>query len=120
VSLLLPFALQQLNLRAVVGTSTRWAMRLVNVITVIKILALALSVISPILCLSLTLFTPCNSMIATGAAVLAGYTPVRDPWQNFRDPFQGSTSNPSSLATALLKINYSLVGSGAAYSVLSE
>ncbi|KAH7101994.1 amino acid transporter [Auriculariales sp. MPI-PUGE-AT-0066] len=86
---------------AVVGTSTKWAIRVMNVITVIKLLALAF-------------------IIGVGCAIFAGWTAVRDPWTNFKHPFEGSTRNPSSLATALVKINYSITGWGTAYQVLSE
>ncbi|EJD39110.1 amino acid transporter [Auricularia subglabra TFB-10046 SS5] len=86
---------------AVVGASTKWALRAVNVITVVKILALAF-------------------IVATGIAVFAGKTAVHDPYANFHHVFSGSTRNPSSLATALVKINYSFVGWGTAYNVLSE
>ncbi|KZV89003.1 amino acid transporter [Exidia glandulosa HHB12029] len=86
---------------AVVGASTKWALRAVNAITIVKLIALAF-------------------MVAVGIAVLAGRTPVQDPYANFHNMFEGSTMNPSSLATALVKINYSFVGWGTAYNVLSE
>ncbi|KAH7101991.1 amino acid transporter [Auriculariales sp. MPI-PUGE-AT-0066] len=85
----------------IVGGSTKWAIRLVNVSTFVKFLVLVF-------------------IVATGIAIFAGWTSIQDPWDNFRHPFEGSTTNPSSLATALVKISYTFAGGSTAYNVLAE
>lgn len=42
------------------------------------------------------------SMVACGVAVLAGMTPVQDPYANFKHPFEGSYWNGNALATAFV------------------
>jgi amino acid transporter len=51
---------------------------------------------------------------------LGGFTRVRDPFANFRSPFSGSTTNPGSLATALVKTNFAFSGWYNAFNVLGE
>jgi len=41
--------------------------------------------------------------VATGLAVLAGFTRIKDPYANFKDPFAGSTSSANSLVTAFVR-----------------
>jgi amino acid transporter len=60
------------------------------------------------------------SLIFTGALVLGGFTRIRDPFANFQSPFSGSTTNPNSLATGLVKINWTFYGWQNAFSVLGE
>jgi amino acid transporter len=67
------------------------------------------------------LLTDCPfSLVFTGALVLAGFTRIRDPYANFRSPFSGSTANPNSLATALVKTNYAFSGWHNAFNVIGE
>jgi amino acid transporter len=56
----------------------------------------------------------------TGVAVLAGFTHISDPFANFQHFWQGSTTNPNALATALLKTNFAYVGWSNAFNVLGE
>ncbi|OAX33005.1 amino acid transporter [Rhizopogon vinicolor AM-OR11-026] len=86
---------------AVVGLSTKWSLRAVNVLTGLKVLSLVF-------------------LVFTGALVLGGFTRIRDPFANFRSPFSGSTTNPNSLATALVKTNYAFFGWHNAFNVLGE
>ncbi|ETW79981.1 amino acid transporter [Heterobasidion irregulare TC 32-1] len=86
---------------AVVGVSTKWALRIVTVLTTIKILSLIF-------------------VSGTGAAVLLGFTHISDPFANFRNIWQGSSTNPNALATALVKTNFAFVGWANSYNVLSE
>lgn len=59
-------------------------------------------------------------MVASGAAVLAGITKVEDPYANFHNIFEGSSSSVSSLATALVKTNYAFIGWQNSFNVLGE
>jgi len=56
----------------------------------------------------------------TGVAVLAGFTRISDPYANFHNVWQGSTTNPNALATALVKTNYAYFGWSNAFNVLGE
>ncbi|KZV68282.1 amino acid transporter [Peniophora sp. CONT] len=85
----------------VVGTSTKWALRLVNILTTFKIVSL--------------LF-----IAVTGIAVLLGLTPITDPFANFHHLFRGSTPHPNALATALVKVNWAFYGWQNGFNVLSE
>ncbi|KAF7964352.1 hypothetical protein HWV62_9671, partial [Athelia sp. TMB] len=59
-------------------------------------------------------------MVIAGIAVLAGLTKVQDPYANFHNIFEGSTTNLNSLATAFVKINYSFVGWHNAFNLIGE
>lgn len=59
-------------------------------------------------------------MVAVGAAVLAGITRIEDPYTNFHNIFEGSSSNANSLATALVKTNFAFAGWHNAFHVLGE
>ncbi|KAG6809798.1 hypothetical protein H0H92_014701 [Tricholoma furcatifolium] len=88
----------------VVAVSTKWSLRLVNFLTIVKIMSLAF-------------------MVVTGLAVLLGLTHIKDPYANFHNLFEGTSSNPNALATALLskvKVNHAFVGWHNAYNVLGE
>jgi len=61
-----------------------------------------------------------HSVAATGVAVLAGLTHISDPFANFQNCWQGGTTNPNALATALVKTNYAYVGWSNAFNVLGE
>jgi len=60
------------------------------------------------------------SLVFTGVLVLGGFTRIRDPFANFRSPFSGSTTDPNSLATALVKTNFAFFGWHNAFNVLGE
>lgn len=59
-------------------------------------------------------------MAAVGLAVLAGMTRVEDPYANFHDIFEGSTSNFHSLAIGVVKANYAYSGWQNAFYVMGE
>jgi amino acid transporter len=61
-----------------------------------------------------------RSVAITGIAVLAGFTRISDPSANFHNVWQGSTTNPNALATALLKTNFAYVGWANAFNLLGE
>ncbi|EJD06899.1 amino acid transporter [Fomitiporia mediterranea MF3/22] len=86
---------------AVVGISTKWSLRVVNVITGIK----ALSQIF---------------MVAAGLAVLVGITRIKDPFSNFADPWADSSLNGNALATAFVKTHFAFVGWANSFNVLAE
>lgn len=54
-----------------VGLSTKWSLRVVKFLTIIKMLSLAF-------------------MVVTGVAVLLGLTSIEDPYANFHNLFEGS------------------------------
>ncbi|KDQ19268.1 hypothetical protein BOTBODRAFT_142885 [Botryobasidium botryosum FD-172 SS1] len=86
---------------AICCISTKWSLRLVNVITFIKVATLLFFAL-------------------TGICVLAGLTSVPDPTANFRDPFEGSSRSGNALATGLVKISYTFLGWANANNVLAE
>jgi hypothetical protein len=45
-------------------------------------------------------------MVSIGIAVLVGMTRIEDPYANFHNIFEGSTSNLHSLALGLVKTNF--------------
>jgi len=51
----------------------------------------------------------------TGFVVLGGHTRVKDPHANFKNAFEGTSSNGNALATALVKVNFALGGSEASF-----
>jgi len=59
-------------------------------------------------------------MVSIGIAVLVGMTRIEDPYANFHNIFEGSTSNLHSLAIGLVKTNFSFVGWQNAFNVLGE
>jgi amino acid transporter len=59
-------------------------------------------------------------MVSVGVAVLTGITKIEDPYTNFHNIFEGSTSNLNSLATAFVKTNYAFVGWHNAFNMLGE
>jgi amino acid transporter len=85
----------------VVAVSTKWSLRAVNVLGIFKVLSLVFVAI-------------------TGVAVLAGFTRISDPFANFHDIWQGSSTNPNALATALFKTNSAYTGWNNAFNVLGE
>ncbi|KAF4613529.1 hypothetical protein D9613_007808 [Agrocybe pediades] len=84
-----------------VAISTKWSLRAVNVLTILKVLSLIF-------------------MSATGIAVLAGYTRVEDPYANFHRPFEGTSWSLNGLATAFVKANHAFIGWSNAFNVLGE
>ncbi|KAG6862551.1 hypothetical protein C0995_000099 [Termitomyces sp. Mi166 len=84
-----------------VGVSTKWSLRTINFLTVVKIISLAF-------------------MVVTGVAVLLGLTRIKDPYANFHNLFEGTTTSPNAFATALVKANYAFHGWQNAYNVLGE
>ncbi|KAA1467531.1 amino acid transporter [Dentipellis sp. KUC8613] len=84
-----------------VGLSTKWSLRAVNLLTALKVSSLVFIVLS-------------------GLAVLAGFTRVSDPFANFDNLWKGGSSNPNALSTALVKTNFAFVGWTNAFNVLSE
>ncbi|KAH9043460.1 amino acid transporter [Lactarius hengduanensis] len=85
----------------VVAASTKWSLRAVNVLGIFKVLSLVF-------------------VAVTGVAVLAGFTRVSDPFANFHNVWQGSSTNPNALATAFFKVNFAYTGWSNAFNVLGE
>ncbi|KAF8160545.1 amino acid/polyamine transporter I [Mycena galopus ATCC 62051] len=76
---------------AFVLASTKWSLRLVNLVGFLKTLTLVFISI-------------------TGFVVLGGKTRVHDPHANFHDSFKGSTHSGNAIANALVKVNYAFTG----------
>lgn len=58
--------------------------------------------------------------MGVGALVLLGFTRITDQFANFHDLWEGSASNPNSLATALVKTNHAFFGWQNAFNVVGE
>ncbi|KXN81405.1 High-affinity methionine permease [Leucoagaricus sp. SymC.cos] len=84
-----------------VATSTKLSLNAVKLLSTMKVLSLVF-------------------VVATGAAVLLGITVIKNPYDNFRQPFEGTSSSFNALALALVKANYSFVGWHNAFNVLAE
>ena len=61
-----------------------------------------------------------RSVAVTGVAVMTGFTRISDPFENFHNVWQGSTTNPNALATALVKTNFAYVGWANSFNLLGE
>ncbi|KAJ7664165.1 amino acid/polyamine transporter I [Mycena rosella] len=75
----------------IVIASTKWSLRLANLVGFLKTLTLLFIAI-------------------TGFVVLSGKTKVQDPHANFHDAFSGSTQSGNTIANALVKINFAYAG----------
>ncbi|KAG9203073.1 hypothetical protein G6514_003595 [Epicoccum nigrum] len=81
--------------------STKWSIRLMNLISLVKLIILLFIVI-------------------TGFVVLGGGTSVQDPRANFRNSFDGITTNGNDLVNALVSINFAYQGYANAFNVTNE
>ncbi|KAF9690577.1 hypothetical protein EKO04_011330 [Ascochyta lentis] len=81
--------------------STKWSIRLMNLISLVKLIILLFIVI-------------------TGFVVLGGGTSVQDPHANFRNSFDGITHNGNDLVNALVSINFAYQGYANAFNVTNE
>lgn len=60
------------------------------------------------------------ALLSSGWAVLLGLVPkIEDPWVNFRQPFQGSITEPTAYAWGLYKTMNSFIGWNTASAVRS-
>ena len=81
--------------------SNKWSLRLMNLISAVKLIILLFIVI-------------------TGFVVLGGGTRVKDPGANFRNSFDGVTSNGNAIVNALVSINFAYTGYSNAFNVVAE
>lgn len=81
--------------------SNRWSLRLMNLISAVKLIILVFIAI-------------------TGLVVLGGGTSVKDPRANFRNSFDGITNNANGIVRALVNINFSYTGYANAFNVVAE
>jgi amino acid transporter len=81
--------------------STRWSIRLMNLISAVKLIILVFIAI-------------------TGFVVLGGGTRVKDPHVNFRNSFDGITNNANGIVNALVNINFAYTGYSNAFNVVAE
>ncbi|KAF2227757.1 high affinity methionine permease [Elsinoe ampelina] len=81
--------------------STKWSMRLMNLISAVKLIILLFIVI-------------------TGFVVLGGGTSVAEPRANFQNSFDGITNNGNDLVNALVSINFAYQGYTNAFNVTNE
>lgn len=90
--------------------STKWSIRLGNVLGSIKSILLILYV--QYLCWQFVdWLIPFPSIIITGFVVLGGHTKVADPHAAFRNPMNGTVKGGNGLATAIISIIFSFGGS---------
>lgn len=104
----------------VVAVSTKWTLRIVNILSFLKVLSAILSVNRIPHVVHLITYQSSTSMAALGLAVLAGLTRIEDPYANFHNIFEGSSSSLNSLAMGLVKTNYAYIGWQNAFNVLGE
>ncbi|KAK6992933.1 amino acid transporter-like protein [Favolaschia claudopus] len=81
--------------------STKWSLRLVNLVGILKTLILVFIAI-------------------TGFVVLSGRTRIPDPHANFRNSFAGSTTSGNNIANALVKVNYAFEGYNNGINMMNE
>jgi amino acid transporter len=81
--------------------STRWSMRLMNIISIVKLIILLFIVI-------------------TGFVVLGGGTRVENPRRHFDNSFVGITNNGNDIVNALISINFAYKGYENAFNVVNE
>lgn len=81
--------------------STRWSIRLMNLISAVKLIILLFIVI-------------------TGFVVLGGGTGVENPRANFQNSFDGITTNGNDIVNALVSINFAYLGYENAFNVVNE
>ncbi|KAJ6534272.1 amino acid transporter [Mycena capillaripes] len=81
--------------------STKWSLRLVNLVGFLKTITLVFISI-------------------TGFVVLSGKTRVQDPHANFHDSFKGSTNSGNAIANALVKINFAFAGYTNSINLINE
>ena len=81
--------------------SNKWSLRLMNLISAVKLIILLFIAI-------------------TGFVVLGGGTHIKDPHANFRNSFDGITNNANDIVSALVNINFSYTGYSNAFNVVAE
>ncbi|OAG06518.1 amino acid transporter [Paraphaeosphaeria sporulosa] len=81
--------------------SNKWSLRLMNLISAVKLIILVFIAI-------------------TGFVVLGGGTHIKDPRANFRNSFDGITNNANDIVSALVNINFAYTGYSNAFNVVAE
>ncbi|KAL1600584.1 hypothetical protein SLS60_006970 [Paraconiothyrium brasiliense] len=81
--------------------SNKWSLRLMNLISAVKLIILVFISI-------------------TGFVVLGGGTHIKDPHANFRNSFDGITNNANDIVSALVNINFAYTGYSNAFNVVAE
>lgn len=85
----------------VVAISTKWSLKLQNVLGFIKLIFLLFCVI-------------------LGWVVLAGSTKVVDPHQSFQNVWAGTTTSGNNIASSIIKVSFSYSGYSYAFGVVAE
>ncbi|KAI5480141.1 High-affinity methionine permease [Pseudohyphozyma bogoriensis] len=81
--------------------STKWVLRLNNLLGVLKLIMLCF-------------------VVVTGWVVLSGKTHIKDPTAAFRDPFAGTLKSGNAIANAIIRLNFSFGGYYNALNVANE
>lgn len=84
-----------------VALSTQWSLKLQNLLGVVKIIFMTF-------------------MIILGWVVLSGATKVQDPYQSFRNTWEGTTNNANDIANSIIKVTFSYSGYSYAFGVVAE
>lgn len=85
----------------VVAASTKWSLRLQNLLGFIKVVFL--------------LF-----MVVLGWVILGGGTQVADPHQSFHNVWDGTTTSGNNIANSIIKVSFSYSGYSYAFGVVAE
>lgn len=84
-----------------VALSTKWSLKLQNLLGFIKIIFMTF-------------------MVILGWVVLSGATKVKDPHQSFRNTWEGTTTNGNDIANSIIKVAFSYSGYSYAFGVVAE
>ena len=84
-----------------IALSTKWSLRLQNLLGFVKVVFM--------------LF-----MVILGWVILSGKTKVQDPHQSFRNVWEGTTTNGNNIANSIIKVTFSYSGYYYAFGVVAE
>ena len=84
-----------------IAVSTKWSLRLQNLLGFIKVVFMIFLVI-------------------LGWVVLGGHTKVKDPHASFRNVWEGTTSDGNEIANSIIKVAFSYSGFSYAFGVVAE
>ncbi|KAH3663918.1 hypothetical protein WICMUC_005857 [Wickerhamomyces mucosus] len=85
----------------IAALSTKWSIRISDFLGHVKIITLLFIGI-------------------TGLVVLGGHTSIEDPKANFRNSWEGTTTEPNNIANAIIKVSFSYGGAFYAFATVSE
>jgi amino acid transporter len=84
-----------------ISLSTKWSLKLQNVLGFVKIIFMTF-------------------MVVLGWVVLSGATKVKDPHQSFHNVWEGTTTSGNNIANSIIKVTFSYGGYNYAFGVVAE